>query len=114
VTRSDELAARRCQPCRAGTPPLAGAALAELAAALGGGWRVVDAHHLEKEFRFANFRDALAFTNRVGALADEQDHHPDVHLSWGRVRIEVWTHTIDGLAEGDFVLAARIDRLPVG
>jgi 4a-hydroxytetrahydrobiopterin dehydratase len=50
----------------------------------------------------------------VGELADEQDHHPDVHLSWGRVRIEVWTHTIDGLAEGDFVLAARIDRLPVG
>ena len=66
---------------------------------------------LEKEFRFDDFRSALGFTNRVGELAEEQGHHPDIHLSWGRVRIEIWTHKIDGLTESDFVLAAKVDEL---
>lgn len=112
MASGSELAQRHCVPCREGTPPLEGAELDALLAQLGGGWRVVDGHHLEKGFAFPDFREALAFTNRVGELAEEQGHHPDIHLAWGRVRIRIWTHTIDGLAEGDFVLAARIDRLP--
>jgi 4a-hydroxytetrahydrobiopterin dehydratase len=109
-----ELAQRHCEPCRGGTPPLKGAALAELEGKLHPDWRVVDQHHLERTFRFPDFRQALAFTNRVGELAEAEDHHPDLHLSWGKVRMEVWTHKIDGLTENDFILAAKTDRLATG
>ena len=105
------LASKQCVPCRGGVPPLAGEALAALHAELGGDWRVVDAHHLEKEYRFKNFVDALAFTVKVGGLAEEQQHHPDIHLAWGKVVLTVWTHKIDGLTESDFVWAAKADRL---
>jgi len=108
---SEELASRSCVPCKGDVPPLAGAELDGLAAQLGRGWEVVDGHHLEKEFRFGNFVDALAFTNRVGGLAEEQAHHPDLHLAWGKVRVEIWTHKIDGLTESDFVWAAKCERL---
>lgn len=105
------LADRRCVPCKGGTPPLRGAELAELARELGGDWKVVDEHHLEKEYRFRNFADALAFVNRVGAVAEEQFHHPDLLLAWGRVRCTIFTHKIKGLTESDFVFAAKTDRL---
>jgi 4a-hydroxytetrahydrobiopterin dehydratase len=105
------LAARRCVPCRGGTPPLRGAGLSALLLELGGGWRVIDEHHLEKQFRFRDFAGALAFANRIGALADEQSHHPDLHVAWGRLGVTLHTHVIDGLTESDFVLAAKIDRL---
>ena len=98
-------------PCRGGIPPLAGEELAALARQLGNGWRIVDEHHLEKEFAFRDFAEALAFTNRVGALAEEEGHHPDIYLAWGKVRITIWTHKIDGLSRSDFVLAAKIDFL---
>jgi 4a-hydroxytetrahydrobiopterin dehydratase len=75
------------------------------------GWQAVRDHHLVKEFRFPNFALALAATNRVGALAEEQGHHPDLHLSWGMLRVEIWTHKVDGLTESDFVLAAKIDEV---
>jgi 4a-hydroxytetrahydrobiopterin dehydratase len=106
-----ELAKQTCTPCRGGVPPLAGAELDRLAAELGGDWKVVDGHHLEKEFRFADFAQALAFTNRVGALAEEVNHHPDIELAWGRVKLTIWTHKIDGLNEADFVWAAKVDQL---
>ena len=106
-----DLATKTCVPCRGGVPPLEGSELAGLRERLGGDWRVVEKHHLEKEFRFDDFRSALGFTNGVGELAEEQGHHPDIHLSWGRVRIEIWTHKIDGLTESDFVLAAKVDEL---
>src|SRR6266576_3689337 len=105
-----ELAAKNCVPCRGGVAPLAGEALVALHAELGGDWRVVDGHHLEKEYRFKNFRDALAFTNQIGALAEEQGHHPDIYLAWGKVRVTIWTHKVDGLTRSDFVLAAKIER----
>ncbi len=107
----NELAAKTCVPCRGGVPPLEGDDLTGIRERLGGGWNVVEEHHLEKEFRFDDFRSALGFTNRVGELAEEQGHHPDIHLSWGRVRLEIWTHKIDGLTESDFILAAKIDQL---
>ena len=81
--------------------------------ALGGGWQIVDGHHLEKEYRFPDFRQALEFTNRIGELAEEVNHHPEICVTWGRATITLWTHKIDGLTESDFILAAKIDQLPV-
>ena len=106
-----ELAEKECIPCKGGIPPLKGQALAELLKKLGNNWAVINEHHLEKEFTFKNFREALAFTNKVGELAEAQGHHPDIGLSWGRVKITIWTHKIDGLTESDFIMAAKIDRL---
>jgi len=82
-----------------------------MVAELGGGWRVEGEHHLEKEYRFPDFRSALDFVNRLAEVAEREGHHPDVHLAWGRVRLEIYTHAIDGLSESDFVLAAKADRL---
>jgi len=104
------LASRECVPCRGGVPPLAGRELDALREQLGNGWEVVDGHHLSKEFGFKNFADALAFVNRVGEVAEEQNHHPDIYLAWGKVRVEVWTHKIDGLTESDFIFAAKADQ----
>lgn len=106
-----DLAMLQCVPCKGGTPPLRGAELDDLLARLGNDWRVVEEHHLEKEFPFKNFREALEFTNRVGDLAEEQGHHPDIHVAWGKVRLTVWTHKIDGLTESDFVFAAKSERV---
>ena len=85
--------------------------LAKPAGELGGGWQVVAEHQLEKEYKFKDFREALAFTNKVGELAEAQQHHPDIYLTWGKVKLTVWTHKIDGLTESDFVLAAKADKL---
>lgn len=105
-----DLAGRSCVPCRGGVPPLEGEELDALARQLPD-WEVVDGHHLRKLFRFQDFREALGFVNRVGELAEEQGHHPDLSLGWGRAEVVVFTHKIDGLTESDFVLAAKIDRL---
>lgn len=105
------LAEKECVPCRGGVPPLAGEEREDLLEELDAGWRVVDGHHLEKTFAFEDWAAAQSFTVRVGDLAEAQGHHPDLHLSWGRVRVELWTHKIDGLTESDFVLAAKIEEL---
>ncbi len=104
------LADKECIPCKGGVPPLAGAELERLRAELGNDWQVVAGHHLEKTFRFKNFADALGFVNRVGELAEEVNHHPDLHLAWGKVKVTIWTHKIDGLTESDFVFAAKADQ----
>ena len=109
---ANELAKMECVPCRGGVPPLQGDELRELEQKLGGAWRTVDQHHLEKEFSFKDFREALAFTNQVGELAEVQGHHPDIFLAWGKVKLTIWTHKIDGLTESDFILAAKADELP--
>jgi 4a-hydroxytetrahydrobiopterin dehydratase len=105
-----ELATKECVPCRGGIPPLRGADIDKLKQQLNG-WLVVDEHHLTKTYPFEDFASALAFVNRVGAVAEEQGHHPDVFLAWGRVRLEIFTHKVDGLTESDFILAAKADRL---
>jgi 4a-hydroxytetrahydrobiopterin dehydratase len=105
-----DLADRACVPCRGGVPPLEGEELEELSRQVPG-WEVVRGHHLRREFRFQNFREALDFVNRVGELAEEQSHHPDIDFGWGRAGITIFTHKIDGLTESDFVLAAKVDRL---
>ncbi len=106
-----ELSKRECIPCKGGIPPLKGNPLTTLQKKLGSHWKIVHEHHLEKEFEFKNFKEALRFTNKVGNLAEEQAHHPDIYLAWGLVRIAIWTHKIDGLTESDFILAAKINEL---
>jgi 4a-hydroxytetrahydrobiopterin dehydratase len=104
-----DLASMECVPCRGGVPPLSREEIEPYLADLGNDWHVVEDHHLEKEYRFKNFREALAFTNRVGELAEDVGHHPDIELSWGRVKLTVFTHKIGGLHEADFVFAAKAD-----
>jgi 4a-hydroxytetrahydrobiopterin dehydratase len=107
---SSELASKTCVPCRGGVPRLTGEALHNLSHQLPE-WHVHDEHHITREFRFSDFKTALAFVNRVGAVAEEQGHHPDILLTWGKVGITIWTHKIDGLTESDFILAAKIDQI---
>jgi len=106
-----ELAKLDCVPCKGGVPPLKGAQIEGLLARLNGGWKVIDEHHLEKEYRFKDFRQALDFTNQVGELAESVGHHPDIYLAWGKVGLTVWTHKIGGLNEADFIFAAKADTL---
>ena len=105
-----ELATRECIPCRGGVPPLKGDELEKLNAQVEG-WSVLNEHHLNKVYKFRDFRESLAFVNQVGELAEQQGHHPDICFGWGSVEISIWTHKIDGLTESDFILAAKIDRL---
>jgi len=105
-----ELASKTCVPCKGGTPPLKGEELEGLRRQLPG-WEVVEEHHLRRRFRLENFRESLSFVNRVGALAEEQGHHPNIGFGWGYAEISVWTHKIDGLTESDFIFAAKVDTL---
>ena len=105
-----ELAKKHCVPCRGGVPPLAAEALAALQGSLPS-WRVIEEHHLEKSFLFPDFAKALAFVVRIGAVAEEERHHPDLGLSWGKVDVKIYTHKIGGLTESDFILAAKIDEI---
>jgi 4a-hydroxytetrahydrobiopterin dehydratase len=105
-----DLAHKRCVPCRGGTPPLSGEGIKQLQPQVPA-WEVVDEHHLRRRFDFPDFATALAFVDRIGEIAEQEGHHPDVQLSYGRVVVEIWTHKIDGLTESDFILAAKIDRL---
>ena len=105
-----ELSSKQCVPCRGGVPPLQGEEIERLKSQLSD-WEVVNEHHLKKDYGFSDFREALAFVNRVGELAEEQSHHPDICFGWGKAEITIWTHKIDGLTESDFILAAKIDQL---
>jgi len=105
------LAEKNCIPCRGDIPPLRPEQTAALLGQLGNGWECVDEHHLRKAYSFPNFAKALAFTNKVGEIAEAQGHHPDIELGWGRVVLSVHTHSIDGLTESDFILAAKSDEV---
>ena len=107
---AEELADKTCVPCRGGVPPLKGKELEAIHKSVPA-WSVVNEHHLTREYKFPDFAKALEFVNRVGVVAEEQGHHPDIFLAWGKVGITLWTHKIDGLTESDFIMAAKIDRL---
>ena len=107
---AEQLADKKCVPCRGEVPPLKGSELKAFHEQTPQ-WDVVNEHHLHREFRFPDFRQALAFVNRVGDVAEQEGHHPDILLGWGKAEITTWTHKIDGLTESDFILAAKIDRL---
>ena len=104
------LAQKHCVPCRGGVPALKGEALETLKAQVPG-WQVENEHHLLKSYSFPDFRTALDFVNKAGAIAEEEGHHPDMLLSWGKVEVTVWTHKITGLTESDFILAAKFDQI---
>jgi 4a-hydroxytetrahydrobiopterin dehydratase len=103
------LSQKHCVPCKGGVPPLKGGELDKLSAQIPD-WKVIDDHHLTRTFVFPDFKAALAFVNRAGAVAEAEGHHPDLLLTWGRVDVKTYTHKIDGLTESDFILAAKIDR----
>jgi 4a-hydroxytetrahydrobiopterin dehydratase len=105
------LTQKECVPCKGSVDRLGGSELDKLAGQLPAGWKVVNGHHLEKEFKFKDFREALDFTNRVGELAEAQGHHPDIYLGWGMVKLTFFTHKVDGLTESDFIMAAKTDEL---
>jgi 4a-hydroxytetrahydrobiopterin dehydratase len=107
---SEALADKACIPCQGGVPPLKEHEYGELLSQLDDEWKVVAVHHLERSFSFENFKDALAFTNAVGEIAEQQAHHPDIYLAWGKVKVCIWTHKIDGLTASDFFFAAKCDR----
>ena len=104
------LADQVCEPCRGGISPLKGDDTQDFLSQLDG-WQVIEDHHLKKGYAFPNFKEALAFTNKIGELAETVGHHPDIYLAWGKVEITIWTHKIDGLAEADFIFAAKCDTL---
>ncbi len=103
-----DLAKKHCVPCRGGVPPLPADETDRLLAQLDG-WTIAQEYHLTKHFTFPDFAQALDFVNRIGAIAEAEGHHPDIHLAWGKVTVEVWTHKISGLTESDFIYAAKAD-----
>lgn len=106
----EKLSEKTCVPCRGGIPPLTPEQLPQFGSQVPD-WVIVEAHHIERSFLFVDFASALAFVNAVGAMAEEQGHHPDIFLAWGKVKVTVWTHKINGLTESDFIFAARTDAL---
>ena len=104
------LAEKHCVPCRGAVPSLQGVALLPYAEQLPD-WKIIEEHHIAKSFLFPDFKAGLDFVNRVGALAEEEGHHPDLNLAWGKVGVEIYTHKIRGLTESDFVMAAKIDQV---
>ena len=105
-----DLASKTCVPCRGGVPALHGSQLHEYSHQLPQ-WTVVDEHHITRTFTFPDFKQALDFVNRAGGVAEEQGHHPDLLLTWGKVEVTLWTHKVNGLTESDFIMAAKIDSL---
>lgn len=102
---------KKCIPCEGGVPPLSLEKRKDFLKELNIKWKIESNHHLEREFSFKDFAEALDFTNRVGELAENEGHHPDIFLSWGKVKVQIVTHKIDALTESDFILAAKIDDL---
>jgi 4a-hydroxytetrahydrobiopterin dehydratase len=109
-----DLGKKHCQPCEGGVPLLTPAAVQELLTAVPQ-WRLSgDGKRLRRDWRVKDFATALVFCNRIGEIAEEEDHHPDLHLvGYRNVTIEIWTHAAGGLTENDFILAAKVDTLPV-
>jgi len=106
-----ELKNRDCVPCKGGVPPLSEIMCRKLLSNLDADWILVENHHIERLFKFPDFKQALAFTNEIGRIAEEQNHHPDIELGWGRVKVTIFTHKIKGLTESDFIFAAKADSI---
>jgi 4a-hydroxytetrahydrobiopterin dehydratase len=104
------LADQQCVPCRGGVPPMERERAERLLRELDAGWQLNAAGHLERAYKFENFVAAMTFANRVAEIAETERHHPDLHVSWGRCVVEIWTHKINGLTESDFYFAAKADR----
>lgn len=104
------LSQKSCVPCRGGIPPLTRPEFEPLLAELKN-WQVIDDKRLQKTYKLQDFAQSLDLANKMGAIAEEQGHHPDLLVRWGELTVDLWTHKIDGLTESDFILAAKIDQL---
>lgn len=113
ATLANELVNKHCAPCEGGVPKLSAEQVKEHLAALPA-WKLTSEGRLRREWRVKDFVTGLDFFERIGQIAESEDHHPDLHLAGYRnVAVEIWTHAINGLSENDFILAAKIDQLPV-
>ena len=108
-----ELAQKQCAPCRGGIPPLKGDSLQTLFGKLENDWKIIDEHHLQKDYAFGSYKKAVRFTNLIANLAESEGHHPELLLSFINVRVSIWTHKIDGMVESDFIFAAKSDQIHV-
>lgn len=106
-----KLTEQKCKPCSGDTPSLKGEELQDYYNRLDEGWDLVDDHHLTKSYDFENFKEALDFTVKIGEMSEEEGHHPEIVLTWGKVNVTVYTHAIDGLSDNDFIWAAKADEL---
>ncbi|MCL5103660.1 MAG: 4a-hydroxytetrahydrobiopterin dehydratase [Armatimonadetes bacterium] len=104
-----ELAGQKCAPCSVETPPLKREEALDLVQQTPG-WEILDGK-IERTFKFPNFVEAILFANRITTVAEEENHHPDLHISWGKVRVELSTHAIGGLSKNDFIVAAKINKM---
>ncbi len=111
MTYQNILSNHHCTPCHKGTPPLTAEQTLRLYTKLNTDWLIIENHHLEKTYHFADFIQALTFTNKVGYIAEQEGHHPNILLSYGKVTIQLYTHKIKGLSENDFILAAKCDKI---
>ncbi len=111
---NEDLSKEKCIPCSIGTPPMVGDELREMLDEIGPTWQLVEEKQIEKSFKFKDFKSALEFVNQVGEIAEEEGHHPDIELGWGRVKIKLITHKIGGLSRNDFLMAAKINKLSIG
>lgn len=102
---------KKCVPCEGGTKPLASEEIREYLAELKTPWEVFEDKKIRREFRFKNFVKAMAFVDCVADIAEAEDHHPDIHIHYNRVVLELWTHAIGGLSENDFIVAAKIEKM---
>jgi 4a-hydroxytetrahydrobiopterin dehydratase len=109
---AEDLAQKTCVPCEGGIPPLPEDEVRRLLSLLNG-WRVLDGKELAKDYSFRDFVQAVEFVNAITPVAEREGHHPDLEIGWGHARVRVRTHAIDGLSENDFILAAKIDQLPL-
>jgi len=106
-----DLTAKTCVACEGDVPPLKGKDAEELKSQIEADWKIIDDHQLERNYKFPDFKSALAFVNKVGEVAEQEQHHPNIDFTWGKVKITSYTHAIDGLSENDFILAAKIDQI---
>ena len=113
MTTDQELTQKRCIPCSEGTKPMGKEEQEKLLARVTG-WKTVEGKKITKTFHFPNFSSAVVLLNKIAAIAEQENHHPNLHLSWGKLKVELWTHKLDGISENDFILAAKIDRLASG
>lgn len=106
-----DLSTKKCKPCEGGIDPLNEKEIAEYMKNIRDDWKVIENKKITKEYLFVNYRHSMDFVNKVANLAEEEGHHPVMHVYYGRVVVELWTHAIDGLSENDFIMAFKIDEL---
>lgn len=106
-----ELKIQKCKPCEGGIAALTKTGIDELKEQIHPSWQIIDNHHLTNDYSFVNYKHTMSFVNKIAELAEEEGHHPVMHVYYAKIVVEIWTHAINGLSENDFILAAKIDDL---